>query len=86
MFQYRLFETSSKTGDNVDEMFLEIARDYLKDPKTKAMLRASADGGGGSSWGVGGSGVLRSTVSLTRSKNKHVANKKSSDGRCCSTS
>ena len=32
-FFIRAFETSAKSGKNVEKVFLEIAQDYLDDPK-----------------------------------------------------
>ncbi len=43
-FSFSLFETSSKTGENV-ELFLQIARDYLTDPKNRQSTGDPADDG-----------------------------------------
>ena len=74
-------ETSSKTGQNVEELFLRIARDYLEDPRNRAALERDVGGVGSAA------GSQRGSVVLPRSRAGKGSGKRAARSRssCCSS-
>ncbi len=72
LFSFSLFETSSKTGENVEELFLQIARDYLTDPKNRQSTADPAEDGGGDQ--------KRNNIAIAKAPKTR---KKSRSSTCC---